>query len=166
VQVSNDCVRGLRLVRFIATSLASSVLAAYFRKPFHIRLNCFPRLKSGAEAIFEDHSHLRRLAGAMDEQLMVTHIDQSATRVVARPKKCKPYREPETQRHTFHRLMLHQRSADSSRFRIEPIKKIARSLGHHRELILAYFRTDQALELALYHSLGKLSKPGSTHDFF
>ena len=28
------------------------------------------------------------------------------------------------------------------------------------------FRTYRVLELALYHSLGKLAEPGSTHDFF
>ena len=80
------------------------------------------------------------------------------------------------------------------RSRIEPMKKIARSLRHHRELILNYFqagrlsssgvveglnnkakvtmrksygfRTYRVLELALYHSLGKLPEPESTHDFF
>jgi transposase len=80
------------------------------------------------------------------------------------------------------------------RSRIEPMKKIARSLRQHRELILNYFRaqkmlssgvveglnnkakvtmrksygfrTFRTLELALYHSLGKLPEPESTHDFF
>ena len=80
------------------------------------------------------------------------------------------------------------------RSRIEPMKKIARSLRNHRELILNYFRaqkllssgvveglnnkakvtmrksygfrTYRCLELALYHSLGKLPEPESTHDFF
>ena len=80
------------------------------------------------------------------------------------------------------------------RSRIEPMKKIARSLREHRELILNYFRaqkllssgvveglnnkakvtmrrsygfrTFRTLELALYHSLGKLPEPQSTHDFF
>jgi transposase len=80
------------------------------------------------------------------------------------------------------------------RSRIEPMKKIARSLRQHRELILNYFRAQKmlssgvveglnnkakvtmrksygfrtfpALELALYHSLGKLPEPESTHDFF
>jgi transposase len=73
------------------------------------------------------------------------------------------------------------------------MKKIARSLRQHGELILNYFRaqklissgvveslnnkakvtlrksygfhTYRALELALYHSLGKLPEP-ATHDFF
>jgi hypothetical protein len=73
------------------------------------------------------------------------------------------------------------------RSRIEPMKKIARSLREHRELILNYFRaqkslssgvveglnnkakvtmrksygfrTFRCLELALYHSLGKLPEP-------
>jgi transposase len=68
------------------------------------------------------------------------------------------------------------------------------SLRHHRERILNYFRaqklissgvvedlnnkakvtmrksygfrTYRVLELALYHSLGKLPEPESTHDFF
>jgi transposase len=80
------------------------------------------------------------------------------------------------------------------RSRIEPMKRIARSLRQHRELILNYFvaqklissgiveglnnkakvtmrksygfRTFRALELALYHSLAKLPEPESTHDFF
>jgi transposase len=80
------------------------------------------------------------------------------------------------------------------RSRIEPMKKIARSMREHRELILNYFRaqkllssgvveglnnkakltmrksygfrTFRCLELALYHSLGKLPEPESTHDFF
>ncbi len=80
------------------------------------------------------------------------------------------------------------------RSRIDPMKKIARSLRDHRELILNYFRaqkllssgvvegqnnkakvtmrksygfrTFRCLELALYHSLGKLPEPKATHDFF
>jgi transposase len=80
------------------------------------------------------------------------------------------------------------------RSRIEPMKKIARSLRQHRELIFNYFRaqkllssgvveglnnkakvtirksygfrTFRCLELALYHSLGKLPEPEFTHDFF
>jgi transposase len=80
------------------------------------------------------------------------------------------------------------------RSRIEPMKKIARSLRQHRELILNYFRaqklnssgvveglnnkakvtlrksygfrTYRVLELALYHSLGNLPEPESTPDFF
>jgi transposase len=74
------------------------------------------------------------------------------------------------------------------------MKKIARSLRQHRELIRNYFRaqklissgvveglnnkakitmrktygfrTYRALELALYHSLGKLPEPESTHNLF
>ncbi len=80
------------------------------------------------------------------------------------------------------------------RSRIEPMKNIARSLRQHRDLILNYFRaqkllssgvveglnnkakvtmrksfgfrTFRCLELALYHSLGKLPEPESTHEFF
>ena len=80
------------------------------------------------------------------------------------------------------------------RSRIEPMKNIARSLRQHRELILNYFRAQKllssgvveglnnkakvtmrksygfrpfrCLELALYHSLGKLPEPELTHDFF
>ena len=80
------------------------------------------------------------------------------------------------------------------RSRIEPMKKIARTLRKHRELILNYFRaqkefssgvieglnnkakvtmrksygfrTFRILELALYHSLGKLPEPELTHEFF
>ena len=80
------------------------------------------------------------------------------------------------------------------RSRIEPMKKIARSLRDHRELILNYFRaqkllssgvveglnnkanvtmrkaygfrTFRCLELAFYHALAKLPEPDSAHDFF
>jgi transposase len=80
------------------------------------------------------------------------------------------------------------------RSRIDPMKKIARSLRQHRELILNYFRahkllssgvveglnnkakvtmrksygfrTFRCLELSLYHSLGKLPEPEATHEFF
>ena len=80
------------------------------------------------------------------------------------------------------------------RSRIEPMKKMARSLRTHRELIRNYFRaqkllssgvveglnnkanvtmrrscgfrTYRVLELALYHSLGQSPEPESTHDFF
>lgn len=80
------------------------------------------------------------------------------------------------------------------RSRIEPMKKIARMLRSHRELLLNYFkakklyssgvieglnnkakvtmrksygfRTYKVQELALYHSLGKLPEPPLTHEFF
>jgi transposase len=80
------------------------------------------------------------------------------------------------------------------RSRIEPMKKIARTLRTHRALLLNYFkakkqfssavveglnnkakvtirrsygfRTFRILELALYHSLGHLPEPQLTHDFF
>jgi transposase len=79
------------------------------------------------------------------------------------------------------------------RSRIEPMKKIAKTLRGHRELILNYFRakkqfssgvveglnnkvkltmrksygfrTFHATELALYHALGKLLEPETTHRF-
>jgi transposase len=84
--------------------------------------------------------------------------------------------------------------SQTMRSRIEPMKKIARSLRAHRPLLLNYFkarkefssgvveglnnkakvtmrrsygfRTFRILELALYHSLGKLPEPKLTHDFF
>ena len=84
--------------------------------------------------------------------------------------------------------------AQTMRSRIEPMKKIARTLRTHRELLLNYFkarkefssgvvegmnnkakvtmrrsygfRTFRVLELALYHSLGKLPEPKLTHEFF
>jgi len=80
------------------------------------------------------------------------------------------------------------------RSRIEPLKRVARTLRAHRELILNYFRarkefssgvieglnnkvkvtmrksygfrTFRVTELALYHSLGKLPEPELTHRFF
>ena len=80
------------------------------------------------------------------------------------------------------------------RSRIEPMKKIARMLRAHRELLLNYFkakkefssgivegfnnkakvtmrksygfRTFRITELALYHALGKLPEPKLTHEFY
>ncbi len=80
------------------------------------------------------------------------------------------------------------------RSRLEPLKRVARTLAEHREVLLNYFRakkafssgvveglnnkvkltfrksygfrTDQARELALYHVLGKLPEPELTHGFF
>jgi transposase len=74
------------------------------------------------------------------------------------------------------------------------MKKVARTLRAHRELLLNYFkakkefssgvieglnnkakvtmrrsygfRTYRILELALYHTLGKLPEPPVTHEFF
>jgi transposase len=80
------------------------------------------------------------------------------------------------------------------RSRIEPMKKVARTLRHHRDLILNYFRakkqfssgvieglnnkvkvtmrksyglrTFRVTEIALYHALGKLPEPEMTHRFY
>jgi transposase len=79
------------------------------------------------------------------------------------------------------------------RSRLEPMKKVARMLRSHRELILNWFRargqlsagaveglngkvrvitkraygfrTYRAVEVALYHSLGRLPEPDFTHRF-
>ena len=79
------------------------------------------------------------------------------------------------------------------RSKIEPMKKVARTLRSHEALILNWFRaqgalssgvveglnnkvkltmrksygfrTSEAIELALYHSLGALPEPKSTHEF-
>jgi transposase len=84
--------------------------------------------------------------------------------------------------------------SQTMRSRIEPMKKIARTLRSHRALLLNYFkarkefssgvvegmnnkakvtmrrsygfRTFRILELALYHSLAKLPEPQLTHEFF
>ena len=80
------------------------------------------------------------------------------------------------------------------RSRIEPMKKFARTIRAHRELLLNYFRARKAyssgvieglnnkakvtmrkaygfrtfgmLEIALYHALGKLPEPQLTHRFY
>ena len=80
------------------------------------------------------------------------------------------------------------------RSRIEPLKKFARTVCNHRELLLNYFRarkefssgvieglnnkakvtmrkaygfrTFRVTELALYHVLGKLPEPTLTHSFY
>jgi len=79
------------------------------------------------------------------------------------------------------------------RSRLEPMKKVARMLRSHEELLLNWFRargeissgaveglnnkirvvtrraygfrTFKAMEIALYHTLGRLPEPGSTHRF-
>jgi transposase len=80
------------------------------------------------------------------------------------------------------------------RSRIEPIKKVAKTLRGHRALILNYFRAKKQLssgvveglnnkakvtirksygfrtfhvtETALYHALGKLPEPPTAHRFY
>jgi transposase len=80
------------------------------------------------------------------------------------------------------------------RSRIEPMKKFARTVRAHRELLLNYFRARKAFssgvieglnnkakvtmrkaygfrtfritEISLYHALGKLSEPRLAHDFY
>ncbi|MFT0175234.1 transposase [Paraburkholderia mimosarum] len=89
---------------------------------------------------------------------------------------------------------LDQWCTDVMRSRIEPMKKFARTVRTHRELILNYFRarkqfssgvieglnnkakvtmrkaygfrTFRATEIALYHALGTLAEPPSTHSFY
>src|SRR6266851_4141631 len=89
-------------------------------------------------------------------------------------------------------LNLEEWCRQTLRSRLDPTKKIARSLRQHRELILhsfraqklissgvvqglnnkakvtmrkSYgFRTFRVLEMGLYHSLGKLPQPESSHD--
>ena len=89
---------------------------------------------------------------------------------------------------------LDQWTTQVMRSRIEPMKKFARTLRKHRELLLNYFRARKAFssgvieglnnkakvtmrksygfrtfhitEIALYHALGKLPEPKLTHDFY
>ncbi len=89
---------------------------------------------------------------------------------------------------------LDQWCTKTMRSRIEPMKKVAKMLRRHRELILNWFRakkefssgvveglnnkakvttkmaygfrTFRTLEIALYHTLGKLPQPEFTHRFF
>jgi len=88
---------------------------------------------------------------------------------------------------------LEQWSTRTMRSKIEPMKKVACSLREHRDLILNWFRargtvsagsveglnnkaklttrkaygfrTYEAIEIALYHTLGKLPEPEFTHEF-
>ncbi len=89
---------------------------------------------------------------------------------------------------------LDQWCTEVMRSRIDPLKKFARIVRNHRELLLNYFRarkelssgvveglnnkpktnmrkaygfrTFKATELALYHVLGKLPEPRLTHSFY
>lgn len=108
-------------------------------------------------------------------------------------------------REEFQRLWEYRSAAWAAKFldewttrvmrsRLEPLKKVARSLRSHRELLLNWFhaqgtlsagtvegfnnkakltmrksygfRTEQALEVALYHNLAKLPEPKHTHTFW
>ncbi len=88
---------------------------------------------------------------------------------------------------------LDQWCTRTMRSKIEPMKKVARTLRNHRELILNWFRakgalssgtveglnnkvtlttrksygfrTYEAVEIALYHNLGDLPEPEFTHEF-
>ena len=89
---------------------------------------------------------------------------------------------------------LDQWCTRTMRSKIEPMKKIARSLREHRDLILNWFRakgtvssgsveglnnkakltirkaygfrTYECIDIALYHTLGKLPEPKFTHEFW
>lgn len=91
-------------------------------------------------------------------------------------------------------VFLDQWCTRAMRSRLEPMKRVARMLRHHRPLILNWFRAKKefscgvveglngkakvvtkraygfgsfhALEIALYHTLGKLPEPKVTHEFF
>ena len=94
---------------------------------------------------------------------------------------------------TWARYFLDVWCCRAQRSRIEPIMKVARMLRTHEELILNWFRakgemssgvveglnnkirvvtrrsygfrTYKAMEIALYHTLGKLPEPEVTHKF-
>jgi transposase len=95
---------------------------------------------------------------------------------------------------TWAAKFLDQWCARTLRSRIEPMKKVARSLREHRDLILNWFRARgtvsagaveglnnkaklttrkaygfriyKTIEIALYHTLGKLPVPKFTHEFW
>jgi len=52
-------------------------------------------IKSSAEAVLKNYSHLGWPAGAVDEEFMATHINQVPVAVVASSNKCKPGHEPD-----------------------------------------------------------------------
>jgi hypothetical protein len=60
---------------------------------------------------------------------------------------------------------LDQWCTKTMRSKIEPMKKVARMLRNHRELLLNWFRTYHGAEIALYHALGALPEPEFTHRF-
>jgi transposase len=95
---------------------------------------------------------------------------------------------------TWAAKFLDQWTSQVMRSRIEPMKKFARTMRTHRELLLNYFRARKAFssgvieglnnkakvtmrkaygfrtfgitEIALYHALGKLPEPELTHRFY
>jgi transposase len=90
-------------------------------------------------------------------------------------------------------VLLDRWCTRTMRSQLEPMKKVARTLRNHRPLILNWFRargaisagavegfnnkakltmrkaygfrTDRAMEVALYHTLGALPEPAATHRF-
>jgi len=88
---------------------------------------------------------------------------------------------------------LDEWTTGAMRSRLDPMKKVARSMRRHRHLILNWlraggtisagvvegfngkaklttrkafgFRTSQGIEIALFHVLGRLPEPDSTHRF-
>ena len=97
--------------------------------------------------------------------------------------------------HNSHNVTNHKfRWSQVMRSRIEPMKKIAKTLRSHRQLILNYFRakkqfssgvveglnnkakltmrkaygfrTFRITEIALYHALGNLPQPHAAHRFY
>lgn len=97
------------------------------------------------------------------------------------------------QSETWAAAFLRQWTTRALRSRLEPMRKVARMLRTHEELLLNYFRakrqftnavtegmnhkarvslargygyrTFHVLQLVLYHTLGELPEPPSTHDF-
>jgi hypothetical protein len=51
------------------------------------------------------------------------------------------------------------------RSRLAPMKKVVRMLRKHEELLLNWFRAYDAMEIAWYHTLGRLPEPVSPHEF-
>ncbi len=90
--------------------------------------------------------------------------------------------------------MVRKRQIYTREFKIEPMKKVAKTLRRHPALILNWFlaggaisagiveglnnkakltmikaygfRTSKAIEIALYHNLGALPEPKFTHEFW
>ncbi len=118
------------------------------------------------------------------------------TALTVKPAPGRPPKLTARQQAQVPRLLLRGASAwgfDTERSRIEPMKKVARMLRSHRELLLHWFRakgamssgtiedfnnkarlttrkaygfrTFRAIEIALYHTLGALPEPEPTHRF-
>jgi transposase len=158
------------------------------------------RLRAAGKAKAEQLKHMRwpllrkgsRVRGRARERLKALLASKSATGRAWELKEAFSYLW-HYKSVTWARAFLDNWCERAMRSRLEPMKKVARTLRTHEELLLNWFRakgemssgaveglnnkirvvtrrsygfrTYDAMEMALYHTLGRLPEPESTHRF-